>query len=80
VFCPKLIAGIAGHRLPLTGATLSRCIEIPMRRRTREEPISVFSHRHVRRDCDPVRLGLVEWADERTVLLREAKPALPQRP
>ena len=45
VSAAKLLAGIGGRQLPLTGATLSRCVEIPMRKRKPAEAVAPFSHR-----------------------------------
>jgi hypothetical protein len=36
-YCPKAFSGIAGDKQPLTDATLSRCIQIPMRRKAPHE-------------------------------------------
>jgi hypothetical protein len=60
-YCPKMFAGIAGQRPPLRNATLSRCIVIPMRRRTPEETIEPFRHREVGH-LDELRSELEIWA------------------
>jgi hypothetical protein len=77
VFCPKLVAGIAGRKLPLTGATLSRCIEIPIRRRTAGEVVAPFKHRDARRECEPLRAALVVWGESVEPKLLGASPTIP---
>jgi putative DNA primase/helicase len=74
-FCPKMFAGIAGQRPPLRNATLSRCVVIPMRRRTPEETIEPFRHREVGYlDEMSIELGL--WAADAVPRLRFA-PEVP---
>jgi hypothetical protein len=77
VFCPKILAGIAGRQLPLTGATLTRCVEIPMQKRKPSEVIDVFSHRAARTDCDGIRRALAEWGEASEPALMHAQPAMP---
>lgn len=78
VFSPKLIAGIKGKRLPLQGATLSRCIEVPMRTRIIDkEPIEDFVKPDVERACAPLRTSLETWASENVAALGELRPPLP---
>jgi Protein of unknown function (DUF3631) len=78
VFAPKLLAGIAGRQLPLTGATLSRCIEIPIRKRKPSEAVAPFSHRAVRGDCEAIRHALADWAAPTELALLNAQPTLPE--
>ena len=77
VFAPKLLAGIAGRQLPLTGATLSRCVEIPMRKRTSSEAVAPFSHRAVRRDCESISRAVAAWAESAELALLDARPSVP---
>jgi Protein of unknown function (DUF3631) len=76
-YCPKLLAGIAGRKLPITGATLSRCVEIPMARKAPGERAERFRHRVADSDCAPLRAELVRWAAERLAVLSVAEPAVP---
>jgi hypothetical protein len=76
-FCPKAFAGIAGRKPPLQGAALSRCVEIPMRRRTDDEPVERFKIRDARIACDPLRQALALWGGEQVERLRKASPKLP---
>jgi hypothetical protein len=75
VFCPKAFAGIAGERLPLNGATLSRCIEIPMQRRTPDEHVERFTQRRAGVTCEPIRRALSEWGKSTEPTLLDAEPA-----
>ncbi len=77
VFCPKMFAGIAGRRLPITGATLSRCVQIPMRTRTPDEEIEKFKHRVARVESEPIHEALVAWAERKIPVLSDADPAIP---
>jgi hypothetical protein len=77
VFCPKMFAGIAGKKLPIRGATLTRCIQFPMRTRTKDEPIERFFHHRHERELGPLRDELAEWADEHVDVLRDAVPDVP---
>jgi hypothetical protein len=64
VFCPKMFSGIAGKRLPITGATLGRCVLIPMRRKMANETVEKFFHRQARREIEPIQRELTEWAQD----------------
>ena len=77
VFCPKMFAGISGERLPLTGATLSRCIEIPMQRKLESEGAEKFFHRSARLETRPLREQLEAWAAEHLPVLAQMQPSLP---
>lgn len=81
VYCPKLVAGIKGRRLPLKGATLSRCIEVPMRTRLTDgrEPIEEFHEKDARRATEGLARSLAEWGAEAIAAgdLAEARPPLP---
>lgn len=78
VFCPKLLAGISAPSLPLKGATLSRCIELRMRRRAPGQPVDRFSRRVARLDCDEIRRELADWGEAVEWQLAETSPcALP---
>jgi len=75
VFCPKLIAGIAGENLPVTGATLSRCVQLPMQRRTKDEPIERFFHRDARTGhMLEIKNQIVRWAEGALPRLEESRP------
>lgn len=62
VFCPKAFAGIAHGRPPITNATLTRCIQIPMRRRADHEPIAKFRRREAMQYTVPVKREIEKWA------------------
>jgi len=77
-FGPKLIAGIKGRRLPLKGATLSRCIEVPMRTRILDrEHIDDFIEADARPACESLAVVIEEWAKESIEDLAELRPPLP---
>jgi len=71
VFCPKCFAGISGQRLPLAGATLSRCIVIPMRRRGPDEEIERFTHREARVWSLPLKERLSAFGHAQTATLQQ---------
>ena len=77
VYCPKMFAGIAGKRLPITGATLSRCVKIPMRRKTADEKVETFYHKRAKVECKPVREALTQWSQEAVAILERADPPMP---
>jgi uncharacterized protein DUF3631 len=77
VFCPKMFAGIAGRKLPIRGATLTRCIQFPMRTRTKDEPIERFYHHRHERELAPLRDQLADWARLHMGELRDAEPDVP---
>jgi hypothetical protein len=63
VFCPKMFTGIAGAKMPLTGTTLSRCIQIPIRRRIRgEELIERFRRKWAIQESVPIYRERAKWA------------------
>ena len=72
VFCPKMFAGIADEQPPLKGATLSRCIQIPMQTRAPDEYVERFNRRRCERESAPLHKELAEWA-------RNNQPALVER-
>jgi hypothetical protein len=62
VFSAKMFTGIAGAKMPITGTTLSRCIQIPMRRRIRgEEEIERFRRKWAIQESEPIYRDLVKW-------------------
>jgi hypothetical protein len=77
VYCPKCFSGIAGRRPPVTGATLSRCVQIPIRTRAPAEPISKFFHRTANRECQPIHVRLEGWALNAIDTLADASPSMP---
>lgn len=76
-FCPKLFAGIAGRRLPLTGATLSRCVQIPMQRKRADEQAEPFRHRVARAESVPILRALTTWGEQAVPSLKTAMPNIP---
>lgn len=78
-FGPKMLAGIYGDNPPLKGATLSRCIQIGLRRRyDLKEEIADFDKTDAEIEAIPVRAAMQRWAlltdhDE----LRRARPNMP---
>jgi hypothetical protein len=77
VFCPKIFSGIAGVAPPLTEATLSRCIQIPIRRKSPSEKVASFSARHAAPDAAILKAALQDWADMAKEVLDDpaAEPA-----
>lgn len=80
VYCPKIFSGITTDRPPLREATLSRCIQIPMQRMTREERMDVRKIHPVRTRAElaPVYGALKEWAEYNWERLTMADPNLPE--
>ncbi len=80
VYCPKIFSGITTHRPPLRAATLSRCIQIPMQRMTREERANVrkIHPAKTRAELAPVYGALKEWAENNWERLAMADPAMPE--
>lgn len=76
-FCPKMLAGIAGERLPIRNATLSRCIQLPMQRKASWETAERFFHGDVRRAAAPLLDGLLSFRAVATEILAPARPAMP---
>lgn len=74
VYCPKMFSGIAHEDPPLTQATLSRCIRIPMQR---EKHAGRFRYRTVYRDCENLRSQLFTWGREHSEQLGDAGPDMP---
>jgi hypothetical protein len=78
-FGPKMLAGIYGENPPLKGATLSRCIQIGLRRRyDRKEDISDFNKRDARNEAINIERDIKLWAnnaDHRA--LEDARPDMP---
>ena len=77
-FCPKIFSGIAGDELPLTEATLSRCIQISIRRKAPHEHVEKFSARHVVADANRLKGELAAWAEENRKALWNAEPVMPK--
>jgi hypothetical protein len=73
-FCPKMFSGIAGDKMPLTEATLSRCIQIAIRRKSPHEHVERFSPRRAVHDTALIKAALEEWADMHKGELEEADP------
>ena len=77
VFCPKAICGIASEKLPISNATLSRCIQIPMRRRAPDEHFSKLHVKQARQATASLRRELFEWSLVARNILAESDPPLP---
>jgi Protein of unknown function (DUF3631) len=77
LFCPKAFSGIAGDRQPLTDATLSRCIQIPMRRKAPHEHVEAFHAGTATVRLAPVRGELEAWAEGARGALHRAEPSMP---
>lgn len=77
VFCPKAFSGIAGDRPPVTKATASRCVPVPMRRRMPSEVIARFRLNAVMRECEPIREAMKNWGKKNFDLLADMIPEMP---
>ena len=77
VFGPKMFAGIAHKNMPLTGATLSRCIQIPIQRRARWEHVERFRHRVANEESAWIRDELATFARRHREELAAATPIMP---
>lgn len=78
VFCPKAFTGIAETELPLTKATLTRCVQLPMRRRARhDEHIAPFRLRRALDETACLREALTTWAQLAVETLGQAEPSMP---
>lgn len=75
LYCPKMFCGIAGVKPPLTAATLSRCIQIPIRRKGPNEHAVKLRRRHAQMETMPLREQLHAWAIEAKPMLEWAEPA-----
>jgi putative DNA primase/helicase len=76
VYCAKMFSGIAGEKPPLTEATLSRCIQIPLRRKSPHEHVEKFSARLAVHETALIKAALGSWADMHKDELSHAEPAL----
>jgi hypothetical protein len=72
-FAPKAI-GMVGKRLP--PATMSRCINVEQRPRTKDENVEMFAHVDDDELAD-LRRRLRRWALDNQETLRDAKPSMP---
>jgi Protein of unknown function (DUF3631) len=77
VFCPKVLAGITGARVPLHSSTFDRCIVIDLKRRLPSEPVERFRPHLVEDEGNEIRAALTELAAEHAEALRDAVPELP---
>lgn len=77
LFCPKAFSGIAGDRQPLTDATLSRSIQIPMRRKAPHEYAEPFHKGTATEELAPLKGGLEAWAESARRALYSATPWMP---
>jgi Protein of unknown function (DUF3631) len=77
LFCPKAFCGIAGERQPLTDATLSRCIQIPMRRKAPGDHVEPFQRGAAIEEMAPLRGGLEAWAESARGALYRSAPTMP---
>ena len=72
-WAPKVVALIG--RPPATIG--DRSIDIPMRRRTKQEPVKRLRERKLRALCEPLRRQAARWAVDHREALSKAEPALP---
>jgi putative DNA primase/helicase len=72
-FAPKAL-GMVGRKLP--AATLSRCLIVELRRRTKSETIQRFSHADSPELAD-LRSRLLRWSVDNVGALRAATPSMP---
>jgi hypothetical protein len=77
LFCPKAFSGIAGDRQPLTDATLSRCIQIPMRRKAPHEHAEPFHRATAIQELSKLHAELEVWAEDAIGLPAGASPWMP---
>jgi hypothetical protein len=75
-FCPRMFAGISAGRSPLTGPTLSRCIQIPVIRAAKHERPENLD-RQARRRLAGLQPELVLWGRDHADKLAEARPVMP---
>lgn len=78
-FGPKMLAGIYGEEPPLKGPTLSRCIQIGLRRRyDGKEEIADFDKTDAEVESLPIARALKRWSLLASHdVLRKARPELP---
>lgn len=79
MFCPKMFAGIEGVKPPIKNATLSRCIRIPMRRKSKSETAERFTHKQARVETVDIRdrLRMLLTGDETIRRLSHMVPDMP---
>jgi hypothetical protein len=75
VYCPKVLAGIAGDRWPDT--VRDRSIRVRMQRKKRDEAVARFRPRKAHAETEELRGALAVWAAMHVEQLREAEPELP---
>ncbi len=78
-FGPKMLAGIYGEAPPLRGATLSRCIQIALRRRyDKEEDVADFHKSDALAETALLKAAITQWAQLTSHdALRNARPEMP---
>lgn len=76
-FCPKMFAGIAGEKPPLTGAAGSRCLPIVIRRKSAKETLKFrvkkFDLDDAMDEMAPTQKDLMAWAKRSREKLRRPK-------
>ena len=72
-WAPKVLALIG--RPPATIG--DRSVVIPMRRKTKQEPVTRIRHKKLQALCEPLRRQCARWADEHRTALSAAEPVLP---
>ena len=74
VFCPKIFSGITNERPPITSMTLSRCIQVHLRRRGPREHITHFYRPEASRELLPLRQAAEKWALGVSSILAGSRP------
>lgn len=80
VFAPKVFAGIARENLPVSGATLDRCVQISLERATQGEAITPFNPDVLAERLARLRERIEGWAAGSVGRLRRAVPDMPALP
>jgi hypothetical protein len=60
-FSPKAFAGIAGKKLPITGATVTRCIVLPLVRKLDEENIKALDDPKSKKEAERLQGACQTW-------------------
>lgn len=74
VFAPVALAGLAG-KMPATITT--RSVTVHMRRRAPGEHVEPFRERDAEYAAEPIRDRLEEWMENRSLVLADARPKMP---
>ena len=76
-YCPKAFSGIAGDRLPLTNSTLSRCIQIPIRRKASYERFEPLNPSAIA-DLEALRVKIEGWTLAASAETLRCWPTVPE--